>query len=259
MSVRWIRIVLVLLTVVSLSACGGSSMKEITYAETAYNVSARQPYIDQIVKKIGRPKYVRSVRYNPSTPQGLGLLSRPGGFTAAVRDLPLSQYEKEQVPVEIFVYTPAFAADTEEEFISLIEHEYRHGEQFYYGKILGFPFSFFHGTNGEENRQLWNAVRELDAYGIQINSRVERSRRSEVALKGFYLMYYEGLWETSGSTEPKFIEDLKIGFFEPWMTEVFIEQPDGRYRWVSVLPENLGKVYELSPHEVSRIRQKSVP
>jgi len=97
------------------------------------------------VEKIGKPEYIILVNYE-DTPEEMELLRKEYGYIPDPDDLmrintpeiPLDQLGKRAILVRVSIFPYAFSGEilkTEEDFISSLQHEYRHAEVIQKGKF----------------------------------------------------------------------------------------------------------------------------
>ena len=119
--------------------------EEIDFERAMRDSAIREIYIARIIEKIGKPEYIILVNYE-DTPEEMELLRKEYGYIPDPDDLmrintpeiPLDQLGKRAILVRVSIFPYAFSGEilkTEEDFISSLQHEYRHAEVIQKGKF----------------------------------------------------------------------------------------------------------------------------
>jgi len=244
----------------------------ISFAETLKYPQLREKYIEQIVKKVGKPDYITVIEYGEpkELEKKYNYHFKPDDFMTAIHKIPpLTEYGKKEVPISICVFPPSFDKKflkTEGDFISSLLHEYRHAEIFQKGEIEGksgatIMFSAFLTEGGRFNKNLLDDVLELDAVKMELLRPI--SKEYHISREDRYLLYYTQIWDHSEEMNPEFIKFLKIEFFENWMLkhpDLIKEKQEGKEIWYFKHPRTAREYY--LPEEIIRrfsLRQGSKP
>lgn len=238
-------------------------MLTVSFDEAVRNPEVREKYIANLVKKVGKPESVKEVFY-ADTQDKLEYLRKEYGYHAGQmvwmvilqkEEVITGELRKKFAPEKIAVFPYAFSGDilkTEEDFKSSLLHEYRHAETYLLeeagGVKIAVPPLILAG-----NEKLFSAVMEIDAVRKELRSELKLSASYREGRYRFYLENYVSIWEGQWDADAKFIEELKIKFFESWMQfrpEMKAEIVAGTKSWYLEHPATKRKYY--LPEEVVR-------
>ena len=228
----------------------------ISFEQAQDNVELRDAYVKQMVVRIGKPDFT-NVFYDPDQQSIIGHqplmgISRP--------DNPSLQIDTGALLVNIRVFPRMFSheydgtihAHTEETFRLSLWHEYHHAQQHRIAQVRGIPFSAFVTLSGKENKGIWLAVTEMDAFGMVNLPYHKNTNYRSGDDRSEYISFYKFLWLADDDMNLDFISALKVEFFYPGMFEVFTERMDGSYSWKS----SSNAEYVLLKEEIARIKQR---
>lgn len=243
-----------------------------TYLEAAQSPQLRKEYIDS--KTVDKPPYVLSVKYVDETEMRQKYGDAP--VTALMKSEARGIHESD---ILVFPYAFEFEGqDGEDLFVSMLDHEYRHAEQYKNKKIAQWDFDVFLRSDGSLNDKLLEIVKEVDAYLFQIEKYGYRLESATVAsLQNFAVDSYRRLWErdSQDGMDPALIEEFKVELFAGWMLQLvqhrtyfedgtgyinnrFLIQPanwDGE-KELSLQELETGRRYFFTEREASRIAER---
>lgn len=232
--------------------------KEVSFEKAMRKPDLRDSYIEKIVKEIGKPEYVNYIYY-ADTQEEMEFLEKDYKFVFNPKGAMISFGEIETADNYIAVFPYAFSGEllkNEEDFISIFLHEYRHAKIAHEGKIDSIEISFFITLDGKLNELLLEDIAELDAMRMELtNQHLKISSNYRDDLLFGYLINYTNIWDHMKNMEPKFVEFLKIEFFEPW----FLESPylvKEKQAWY-FKNQKTGREYYLPKEIINKYNQNS--
>jgi|ETNmetMinimDraft_2_1059921.scaffolds.fasta_scaffold19815_1 hypothetical protein len=173
----------------------------VSFLDVKNNSRLRQSYLDQIVNEHGLVEGLKGVNYEPGL---IGIHKADSMFVVMRTTYPEvpAGYKGNDLETEIVVYGGAFnSTQSEDEFLNLlINHEYRHTDQMRGRMKLNFSSKQEYDSLASEigrrffdiNGDLYELVREIDAYRAQIDSfgkknLSEKFKRDIISLYNFHV------------------------------------------------------------------------
>jgi len=235
--IRKLAFLIVAASIVTVSGLVGWLVlsQEVSFEEAIAKPHLREDYIEKIVKKVGKPDYVREINYIDTLEEFemlkrvLGYIPEPKTWMAILSliEFHIEELGKRPLPVRILIFPEAFTGEilkTENDFISSLLHEYHHAQVLNQGKIDSIDFRRFiivEGTfKGCYNLALIKEIMELAAIREEIHSPLKISSGYKIQRFHQYLEHYTNIWSHEEGMNPEFIKFLKTEFFESWMLEL---------------------------------------
>lgn len=194
--------------------------RDSAFEKAVRNPLLREAYIDRAISETEKPENISVIYVN--TEEKLMMAEEAFGgkisetFMRLKPSRPIVDWGKMPIYFDLYIFPITFERReirTNEDFKSVLAHEYRHAEVGQSGKIGEFSLPELAKKISEQ--KLMDAIAELDALQTQIKRKDKLSSHFWMIRRNQYLSYYADLWNYSERLGKSTAHDLKAYFFEP--------------------------------------------
>lgn len=239
--------------------------RDTAFEKAVKNPVLREGYVQEIVAKSNKPESLVQINYI-DTEEGLELVPTDTYMQIASLDKEthVLDWGKKEFFFQLNVYPLVFASGSpiknDQDFLSMLMHEFRHIQVMESGEIGQFKVSNFYMPEKRSNYDLFSSIMELEAFRAQLLHKSKISDTYWQFVRSRYLSYYADLWKFEEGLPSSLILDLKAFFFEPVSLNLSVVQLESMAKIgknARMVNNKTGEIIEIPPEIYKRKLEKA--